>query len=328
MAGTLCLSASVASDENARKSAGCLLQRPGLGLRQIHALLSALLAAKTAILQHRKRCKTYCSRLITTHSTHPMTNKSFVPRQMVKTCALCRDERHLENSHIIPRFMRRLFVESRYFDWANPGKPEQDLAKFPLLCRKCEQRFSKNEKVIAQRLHAALGKPTQGLPTQTDELYFAISVLWRAHQAITRFQLSGELFPTLTEKLHAIRPSLKVNNSLPTQSAQAQETVENWRCFLLADEKVGVSPQHRHWTLTDTVAQTVGGGSGRYATGWNLITGPTYQSVVVLMGHWVFIGPLLAASDVSIEAIGVRHWLNLLAEQNRQVADENEFENS
>lgn len=247
---------------------------------------------------------------------HSKVKKTFVPRLEIKTCALCTNERQLEDSHVIPRFVRHLFLEPKYFDWANPDQIEQDLAKFPLLCHDCEQLLGANENIIAQKVHAAPGKPVQYLPTPSDEQYFAFLVLWRAYQAVTRFKLTDILMPALTEKLREIHCPSKAINNLPKQTDLALQTVESWRKFLLAPTVTQTCLEYRSWTLEDTFAQRVGGGVDRYATGWNLLTGPNYQSVVVLMHSLVFIGPLLPTTDLESEAEGVRNWLNLLADQN------------
>jgi hypothetical protein len=245
---------------------------------------------------------------------HSRVKKTFVPRLEIQTCALCTYERRLKDSHVIPRFIRHLFLKPyKYYDWANPGEEEQDLAKFPLLCGDCEQRLSANERVIARKVHAALGKPVQGLPTLDDETYFVFSVLWRAYQAITRFKLSDTLVP---EPLNGISSPYKIVNALPKQTDQALQTAEAWRKFLLAPVGTQECPEYRSWQLVDTYAQTVGGGTGRYSTGWNLLTGPSYQSVVVLMHSSVFIGSLLPTTDIESEAEGVRLWLNFLGDKN------------
>lgn len=247
---------------------------------------------------------------------HLRVNKTFVPRFEHNTCALCTEEQKLEGSHVIPRFVRHLFIESKYFDWVNPDKVEQDFAKIPLLCRKCEGLFSENENIIARKVHAALGKPVQGLPTLSDEKYFAFSVLWRAYQAVTRFQLADTLMPALADKFRESHSSSQITNSMPKQTEEALQTVEIWRKFLLAPAGTQACSEYRSWTLENSLAQRVGGGEGRYATGWNVLTGPNYQSVVVLMHSSVFIGPLLTATDIESEEGGIRNWLNFLAEQN------------
>lgn len=247
---------------------------------------------------------------------HSRVKKTFIPRLQIKTCALCSCEGQLKDSHIIPRFVRHLFLERKYFDWANPDKVEQDLAKFPLLCSGCEQLLSANEHIIAQKFHAILRKSVHCLPKLNDEQYFAFSVLWRAYQAVTKFQLADALVPALTEKLTKTASQSQIANVLPKLTAQALHTVESWRQFLLAPADAQICQKYRQWTLEDNFAQRVGGGTGRYSTGWNLLTGPNYQSVVVLMHSWVFIGPLLPKTDIESEAEGVKNWLNVLAEQN------------
>src|SRR6266571_3001332 len=108
-------------------------------------------------------------------------------------CALCREERPLRRSHVIPEFMfDPLYDEKhRFYGVSNiPTKPNQIFQKGPrekLLCDTCEQRMSRYESYASDVFFG--NAATQPLRTPTGFLFtrldykplklFFMSILWR-----------------------------------------------------------------------------------------------------------------------------------------------------
>jgi hypothetical protein len=102
------------------------------------------------------------------------------------TCALCRNERNLELSHIVPRFVaKRLKADSPNPFMRNSQEPNlrvQDAPKKRLLCRQCEERFSRVEDIFARELFTPTmdGVVIDDLVVTRDHREFSASLLWRA----------------------------------------------------------------------------------------------------------------------------------------------------
>ena len=101
-------------------------------------------------------------------------------------CALCKEDRILQESHIIPKFITKWLRETgggkflRYS--ANINKREQDSRKYELLCSNCEQRFSKYEKWFAENMFKPFIENEYNVESfeYSEKLYyFVISLLWR-----------------------------------------------------------------------------------------------------------------------------------------------------
>jgi hypothetical protein len=109
------------------------------------------------------------------------------------TCALCREERPLRKSHVIPEFMfGPLYDEKhRFYGISNiPTKPNRIFQKGPrekLLCDNCEQRVSRYESYASDVFFG--NAATQPARTHTGFLFtgldykplklFFMSILWR-----------------------------------------------------------------------------------------------------------------------------------------------------
>ncbi len=144
----------------------------------------------------------------------------------IKKCALCKQERKLCKSHIIPKF---------YFDWLKktsatgylrsahePNKRQQDGLKEYLLCADCENIFSKFEKYFADTFfYPYLNDYVDEIlidngscePIQYDENLrrFALSIQWR-HLSVSRVN-TLQLYQKNTTLIENIK--------------------ENWRKYLL-----------------------------------------------------------------------------------------------
>ena len=110
----------------------------------------------------------------------------------MSTCALCREERELRHSHIVPEFMYQPLYDEKHKFWAlsasEPSWQEQKGLREYLLCGECEIKFSRWETYTSRLL-------TNRVPTvarRTGDLIwvegadydqfklFQLSILWRA----------------------------------------------------------------------------------------------------------------------------------------------------
>lgn len=122
-------------------------------------------------------------------------------------CKLCLQEKELVNSHIIPEFLyKTLYDEKHKFHEISTGenvknRQHQKGIREKLLCKECEQHFSKNERYASLILNGGyelLAVPEPPVVHFKNIEYtkfklFALSILWRAavasHQAFRRVQL-------------------------------------------------------------------------------------------------------------------------------------------
>jgi len=101
----------------------------------------------------------------------------------VATCALCLEEKELQESHIIPKFIGRWFMKTSATGFMrstqNINKRVQDLRKEYLLCKKCEQRFSDVEKPFAERIFKPHSRGQTSFPYEEWLKRVVISIQWR-----------------------------------------------------------------------------------------------------------------------------------------------------
>jgi hypothetical protein len=125
------------------------------------------------------------------------------------TCALCREERPLRKSHVIPEFMfGPLYDEKHRFHGVSniSTKPNQIFQKGPrekLLCDNCERQVSRYESYASDVFFG--NAATQPVPTPTGLLFtgldykplklFFISVLWRLGTTSITHLKGAELGP-------------------------------------------------------------------------------------------------------------------------------------
>jgi hypothetical protein len=100
---------------------------------------------------------------------------------MFTTCAYCEKKPPIENSHILPKWTIRLALEEsatgklRATD--NINRRLQDAEKLPLLCRDCENLFSKLEGEAKKQFVA--GVIQHDGTYNADFFRFLVTVLWR-----------------------------------------------------------------------------------------------------------------------------------------------------
>lgn len=106
----------------------------------------------------------------------------------IGTCKLCQEEKPLQNSHIVPasiyKWLKKTSGTGRIRTIKNLNKPIQDGQKRYMLCRDCEQRFSKNEKKFKERIFLPVNNPqvSTGFEYDQELYYFVLSVWWRTIQ--------------------------------------------------------------------------------------------------------------------------------------------------
>ena len=98
-------------------------------------------------------------------------------------CNLCGNERELQNSHVIPKFVYKWMGKTggKFFRTpSNPNIRQQDGIKQRLLCHECEQLFSINEKWFSENVFYPYLNNNHNVIQYNQELArFIISVLWR-----------------------------------------------------------------------------------------------------------------------------------------------------
>lgn len=130
-------------------------------------------------------------------------------------CALCNMEKELLISHSIPRFVSKWLKNTAatgFFRNIN-GKRQQDVIKYPLLCRDCEEKFSIFEKYFAENFFIPFNSNSPPNNVNYDErlLKFIISLSWR---------ILYDYIQILNKKSHKVPTNLI-------------ETLDNWKSYLL-----------------------------------------------------------------------------------------------
>ena len=149
-------------------------------------------------------------------------------------CDLCEQEKQLQNSHLIPQFIFNWISKTSATGYLrrtiNPNLRVQDGIKNKLLCRDCEQKFSKYEKYFADNIfYPYLNKTKTQFNYNKALQLFIISISWR----ILKHELYG------------------LENHQPSMYHYAKETEIHWRNLLLND-KVDHEYEH-HLFLFDYI---------------------------------------------------------------------------
>lgn len=150
-------------------------------------------------------------------------------------CRLCGSYEVLQESHIIPRFVRRgvrrtgVVEDPKYYVGQGGQflKIEQDLPKKTWLCRECEQLLSNSEKRFAETVYQRLWSGRAGIGTGNDEHVhrFIVSMSWRAWHWYDVYEED---------------PFSRVSNE-----DRLREAEEVWRMYLLGNRgDVGEFRQH------------------------------------------------------------------------------------
>ena len=150
-------------------------------------------------------------------------------------CKLCKRNKPLQMSHVIPRFVRKQTratsaVENPRYYTVEGGefqKLEQDFAKRAWLCKDCEQLLSRSEKRFAEDVYQGIWADRVGSATIHEEHVrrFLVSMAWRAWQWYDE---------------HPQKPFRRVSNH-----DRLKEAEQTWREYLLHKRAdVGAFEQH------------------------------------------------------------------------------------
>ncbi|MGD6933028.1 MAG: hypothetical protein ACQCN5_02360 [Candidatus Bathyarchaeia archaeon] len=156
---------------------------------------------------------------------------------MVNSCALCKKEKPLQISHIVPSFVGKWLKESSATGFMRelrtPNERIQDVWKTHLLCRDCEQLLSGFETYFAKEIFYPYLEGKNSPLTYDDRfLKFAVSLSWRL------LVLNEENFK-------------KNYPQLLQYSSQAEET---WRSYLLGCS-LNPGPFEHHIFFFDQIAE-------------------------------------------------------------------------
>ena len=221
-------------------------------------------------------------------------------------CKLCKRERVLQNSHVIPRFIRMGVKETgavenpRYYTGQGGKflKLEQDLPKKAWLCQSCEQLLSSSEKRFSEAVYQGLcNRRTEDGRTHEKHVHrFLVSMAWRTWHWFDE---------------HKENPFSKVSNE-----DRLREAEEVWRTYLLGERNdVGEFKQHmlvQNWHMSYPAGRAVGLNGYYWARGVKLdllVDGGTTETL--LMVHTKI--PKIAMFGV-VEPKKCRYWRGTLVE--------------
>lgn len=99
-------------------------------------------------------------------------------------CALCRQNKELQLSHIVPHFVGRKMIKTAPGNIRitnEPNKVAQDIEKHYMLCHDCEELFSAKERWFASNIFNPWQDHKQQIFVYDENLtYFIISLGWRS----------------------------------------------------------------------------------------------------------------------------------------------------
>ena len=195
-------------------------------------------------------------------------------------CKLCKRDRVLRKSHVIPRFARMgakatsAVKNPRYYTGEGGKflKLEQDLPKKAWLCQECEQLLSPSEKRFAETVYQGIwtGRLGSGRIHEEHVHRFLVSMAWRTWHWYDE---------------HKENPFSKVSNE-----DRLREAEDVWRTYLLGKRSnVGEFKQHmlvQSGHMADSVERAVGLHGYYWARGVNLdIIGVGGTKETILMVH-------------------------------------------
>lgn len=155
---------------------------------------------------------------------------------MFQKCSLCGQDKILQDSHIIPKFVGKWIKETSATGFltqaTNGSKRIQDLNTKQLLCSQCEERFSKFETYFANKIFHPFHK-TQPESFDYGELLekFVVSLSWR----ILKTEYDEEF-----------------QSQHPHFISHMNEAESHWREFLLGN-RPSSSPFENHVLFLDFV---------------------------------------------------------------------------
>lgn len=156
------------------------------------------------------------------------------------TCALCRQQKDLRKSHIIPKFVGKWMKSTSATGFlrtaVKPEKRRQDLPTSPLLCGECEQVFSKLESYFAREIfYPFMDEGKRNIAYDDTLVRFIISLSWRTLKTGYEDQISHK----------------------PWTKEHIDKAEEIWRKFLL-NESSEAGPYEHHLFFLDYVEKGLG----------------------------------------------------------------------
>ena len=123
-------------------------------------------------------------------------------------CSLCKLEKELQESHIIPGFLFRWLRKTSPTGYvrmtSEPNRRRQDGLKMYLLCRDCEQLFSTYETKFARSVfYPFVNDGKRNFPYESWMLKFCVSLTWRAlkyYEINNHLREFGKPFLEISEK--------------------------------------------------------------------------------------------------------------------------------
>lgn len=100
-------------------------------------------------------------------------------------CRLCNEDKKLEQSHIIPKFIfrwiKKTSLTGKLRNNTTPDRRSEDGDRLPFLCSECEDLFNKYETNFANNLFKLATEDNLSQIPFTDELLkFIVSIIWRS----------------------------------------------------------------------------------------------------------------------------------------------------
>jgi hypothetical protein len=195
-------------------------------------------------------------------------------------CRLCEKQAELQLSHILPSFAFRWLRESgggsALRNTREPNQRTQDGHKEYLLCRDCEEVFSRYERTFANKLlHPYLKDAGRRYHYGPWLLHFCVSISWRV--------------------LHYCMDKSVAADWEPSKLKYAQEVEATWREFLMGHRRH--PGRFRQYVLPmDIVAET----NGRLPPNFNryiarsidsdLCESPSFSFVYSKLGRFIILG--------------------------------------
>lgn len=105
-------------------------------------------------------------------------------KTQVGQCSLCKEQKELQLSHIIPHFVGRKLIKTSPGNIRSsnePNKVRQDIEKHFMLCHECEELFSAKERWFSANIFNPYQDANEKNFNYDENLtYFIISLSWRS----------------------------------------------------------------------------------------------------------------------------------------------------
>lgn len=165
------------------------------------------------------------------------------------TCSLCRKNKDLKESHVIPQFVSRWLKETAATGYLRqgiqPNLRKQDFSTERLLCGDCENLFSKWEKVFAETIFLPyLNDGKREFEYSDWLLKFSVSLIWRL--GVSELNGFRNYHPQLIGELDR---ALSIWRDYLLDDIPMQETYGFHLFFMdyVKDVQNGSLPQGFHW---------------------------------------------------------------------------------